>query len=55
MEPKDYIVKDIQGEYAILMDLSDSSELYIAMALLPVNTDVNTKLHYENLIYEIIE
>lgn len=55
MEPKDYIVNDIQGEYAILKDLSDSSELFIAMALLPVDTDINTKLHYENLMYEIIE
>ena len=54
MEPKDYIVKDIQGEYAILTDLSDNSELFIAMALLPVDIDINTKLHYENLMYEII-
>lgn len=55
MEPKDYIVKDIQGEYAILADLKDESELFIAMALLPVDTTINTKLHYENLMYEIIE
>ena len=55
MEPKDYIVKDIQGEYAILCDLADNSELFIAMALLPANVDINTKLHYENLMYEIVE
>ncbi len=55
MEPKNYIVKDIQGEYAILTDLEDKSELFIAMALLPADTDINTKLHYENLMYEIIE
>lgn len=55
MEPKDYIVADIQGEYAILRDIADSSELFIAMALLPSNVDINTKLHYENLMYEIVE
>ena len=55
MEPKDYIVKDIQGEYAILADIENDSELFIAMALLPADTTINTKLHYENLMYEIIE
>ncbi|MEE1057631.1 MAG: hypothetical protein UH239_10355 [Acutalibacteraceae bacterium] len=55
MEPKDYIVTNIQGEYAILKNLNDNSELFIAMALLPCNVDINTKLHYENLMYEIIE
>lgn len=55
MEPKDYIVKDIQGEYAILKNLSDNNELFIAMALLPIDTDINTKLHYENFMYQIIE
>ncbi|MEE0929392.1 MAG: hypothetical protein UIM53_00160 [Acutalibacteraceae bacterium] len=55
MEPKNYIVSDIQGEYAILTDLNDNSELFIAMALLPCNIDINTKLHYQNLMYEIVE
>ncbi len=55
MEPRDYIVTEIQGEYAVLQDISDKSQLFIAMALLPVDTDVNTKLHYENLMYQIIE
>lgn len=53
MEARDYIVKDIQGEYAVLKDINDGSELFIAMALLPPGVDINTKLHYENLIYEI--
>lgn len=55
MESKDYIVADIQGEYAILKNLNDNSEVFIAVALLPYNIDINTKLHYENLMYEIIE
>lgn len=54
MEPKNYIVTDIQGEYAILKDLNDNSELFIAIALLPCNVDISTKLHYENLIYKIV-
>lgn len=54
MQPRDYVVKDIQGEYAILRDINDGSELFIAMALLPSGTDLGTKLHYENLMYEII-
>ncbi len=57
MEPKDYIVSKIEGEYAYLrlLDSSDDQELYIAMALLPPNTDIGTKLHYEMLQYIIID
>ena len=55
MEPKDYVVKDIQGEYAVLENISSKDELIIAMALLPLSIDVGTKLHYENLEYEIIK
>lgn len=54
MEPRDYIVLKIEGEYATLKDENDGSEIFIAMALLPFGIDVGTKLHYENLQYEII-
>ncbi len=54
MEPKDYIVERIEGEYAILKDDS-GEELFIAMALLPMGVDVGTKLHYEMFEYSIIE
>jgi len=53
LTPKDYIVKRIEGEYAILENIDDKNEIYIALALLPVGTDINTRLHYENLEYEI--
>jgi hypothetical protein len=55
MEPKDYVISKIEGEYAHLKDLESSEELFIAMALLPLGVDVGTKLHYEMLSYTIIE
>ena len=54
MEPKDYIVTKIEGEYAYIKDIGTSEELFIALALLPFGTDIGTKLHYENLEYSII-
>ena len=54
MEPKDYIVERIEGEYAILVDIESSEELFIAMALLPIGTDVGSKLHYEMLEYTLV-
>ncbi len=57
MEPKDYTVVKIEGEYAYLRADGDSSEndLFIAMALLPIGIDVGTRLHYEMLCYTVIE
>ena len=54
MEPKDYIVERIEGEYAILVDIESREELFIAMALLPIGTDVGSKLHYEMLEYTLV-
>lgn len=53
MEPKDYVVKEISGEYATLLD-DKQNELFIALALLPEGTDIGTRLHFENFEYEII-
>ena len=53
MEPKDYTVARIEGEYAILRDDSTGEELFIAMALLPAGVDVGTRLHYEMLEYTV--
>ena len=55
MDPKDYIVTKIEGEYAYIKDInnSDNEELFIALALLPPNVDVGCKLHYELLQYTI--
>lgn len=54
MEPKDYTVVRIEGEYAILKDDVTSDELFIAMALLPRGIDVGTRLHYEMLEYTVL-
>ena len=54
MIPMDYIVKEIQGEYAILKNIDDGNEIFIAMHLLPMGTDVGTKLHFENFEYTIV-
>ena len=54
MEPKDYTVTKIEGEYAYLADKS-VEELFIALALLPAGTDVGTKLHYEMFEYTVIK
>jgi hypothetical protein len=55
MEPKDYIVKKIEGEYATLKDKETGEELFIALALLPAETDVGVHLHYEMLEYTVVE
>jgi hypothetical protein len=57
MEPKDYIVVKIEGEYAYLREIGkgEQSDLFIALYLLPEGTDISTKLHYELLEYTIIE
>ena len=57
MDPKDYTVVKIEGEYAYLRADGDIAEndLFIAMALLPQGIDVGSRLHYEMLCYTIIE
>ena len=54
METKYYIVSRIEGEYAYLTELENGEELFIAMALLPQNVDIGTKLKYELFEYSII-
>ena len=54
MEPKDYIVTKIEGEYAYLED-NEKNELFIALALLPAGVDVGTNLHFEMFEYTIIK
>jgi hypothetical protein len=54
MEPKDYTVVKIEGEYATLKE-ENGNELFIALALLPIGTDEGTRLHCELFQYEIIE
>ena len=53
MEPKDYTVAKIEGEYATLKE-ENGNELFIALALLPEGTDINSSLHFENFEYSLI-
>ncbi len=54
MEPKDYVVIKIEGEYAILQEIETKEELFIALALLPPGTDLYSRLHYEMLEYTLM-
>ncbi|MBQ7035858.1 MAG: hypothetical protein IJN34_09010 [Clostridia bacterium] len=54
MEPKDYVVIKIEGEYATLQNIRDGGEIFIAMALLPEGVDIHLKLHFENFEYTLI-
>ncbi len=53
METRHYTVIKIEGEYATLRDNESGNELFIAMALLPEETDIGIKLLWENLIYTV--
>ena len=57
MEQHDFIVKDIQGDYAFLLQTdSDNAEPFqVAMALLPPETDIGTMLRGFMGMFEIIE
>lgn len=55
MEPKEYQVIKIEGEYATLKDINSGEELFITLFLLPEEIDIGTHLHYEALQYEIID
>ncbi|MBR6562989.1 MAG: hypothetical protein IKK70_03525 [Clostridia bacterium] len=57
MTPKDYVVTRIDGEYAYLKEIGNDSaeDVLVAMFLLPPNTDIGTKLHYEMLEYTLTE
>lgn len=53
MEPKDYILDRIDGEYAYLKDIESGNEIFIALALLPIGADVGSKIHFEMLEYTL--
>ncbi len=54
MDEKNYTVKDIRGEYAVLAD-DGGEELFIALALLPSGVDVGTKLKYSFPDFTVID
>lgn len=56
LEPKNYQVEKIDGDYAILkgIDIEDNDTILVARALLPMEIDEGTKLLWENLEYKIV-
>ena len=56
MIPKDYTVVKIEGEYAYLREdgTNGENDVFIALALLPMGTDIGTRLHCEMFEYTII-
>ena len=57
MEPHDYIVMEISGDYAYLKQLDGNSAepFQVAIALLPPGTDIGTKLTGLMGCFEITE
>ena len=55
MQPKDYILDRIEGEYAYLKDIESGNEVFIALALLPMGATVGSKLHCEMFEYTLID
>ena len=56
MFEKYYTVTRIEGEYAYLRDdnAPQTEELFLALALLPPDIDVGTRLHWCNFVYTVI-
>ncbi|MBQ8010733.1 MAG: chorismate--pyruvate lyase [Oscillospiraceae bacterium] len=56
MGPFYYVIVDIQGDYAQLRrtDIASDEILPVAMALLPMGSDIGTKLCWQWGVYEII-
>lgn len=55
MEPKDYILTKIEGEYAYIKDIESGNEVFIALALLPLGATIGSKIHFEMLEYTLID
>lgn len=58
MEPKDYTLVRIEGEYAYLREVGEADpakDVFIALALLPPGADVGDRLHYEMFTYSLID
>ncbi len=54
METKLYIITKIEGEYAYIQEAESGEELFIAMALLPLDADIGSRLKYENMEFSLI-
>ena len=55
MEPKDFKVVAIEGEYARLAEVVTGDEIFIALALLPMGVDIGSLIHWEMFEYTLIK
>jgi len=55
MNPHNYIVTKIEGDYATLCDIESSNEIFIALALLPSGADIGSHIHEEMFEYTLVE
>ena len=55
MEPKDYILTRIEGEYAYIKDIESGNEVFIALSLLPFGATIGSRIHFEMLEYTLVE
>ncbi len=55
MQPKDYILTKIEGEYAYIKDIESGNEVFIALALLPMGATIGSKIHFEMLEYTLVD
>lgn len=57
MEPHEYKIAEISGDYAYLqqLDAPDAELFQVAMALLPPTVDVGTKLTGMMGMFEVVE
>lgn len=56
MEPKEYTLVRIEGEYAYLREDGGLPEddIFIALALLPLGADEGSRLRFENFVYTLL-
>ena len=54
MEQKTFVLTDIEGDYAYLTDEKSKEKLFIALSLLPIGSDIGTRLEYENFTFTAI-
>ena len=57
MEPKNYTLVKIEGDYAYLREDGAAPDdlLFIALALLPIGADIGSRLRYELLSYTLLD
>lgn len=53
MEPVNYTVRRIDGDYAVMVS-DEGVENTVARALLPLETDEGTRLRWENFSFTIL-